>query len=66
MKSYGRRMMGNFDFLLGIKEYEAFAPAAVEAEKVYATSPAMCAIGCRKGFWRVTKRAGFSSVRESR
>lgn len=40
--------MGNFDFLLGIKEYEAFAPAAVEAEKVYATSPAMCAIGCRK------------------
>jgi type I restriction enzyme R subunit len=41
-------MMGNFDFLLGIKEYEAFAPAAVEAEKVYATSPAMCAIGCRK------------------
>lgn len=40
--------MGNFDFLLGIKEYEAFAPAAMEAEKVYATSPAMCAIGCRK------------------
>mgnify|MGYP000644647896 FL=1 len=40
--------MGNFDFLRGKKEYEAFAPAAMEAERVYATSPAMCAIGCRK------------------
>lgn len=40
--------MGNFEFLLGVKEYEPFARAAVEAEKVYATSPAMCAIGCRK------------------
>ena len=25
-----------------------FAPAAIEAEKVYATAPAMCAIGSRK------------------
>lgn len=41
-------MMGNFDFLRGKKEYEVFAPAAIEAERVYATSPAMCAIGCRK------------------
>ena len=40
--------MGNFDFLRGKKEYEVFAPAAIEAERVYATSPAMCAIGCRK------------------
>ena len=40
--------MGNFDFLRGKKEYQAFAPAAMEAERVYATSPAMCAIGCRK------------------
>lgn len=40
--------MGNFDFLRGKEDYAAFAPAAIEAEKVYATSPAMCAIGCRK------------------
>ncbi len=39
----------NFDFL---KEqgtyYELFADACIEAERVFATSPAMCAIGCRK------------------
>ncbi len=39
----------NFDFL---KEqggyYNLFADACIEAEKVYATSPAMCAVGCRK------------------
>lgn len=40
--------MTNFDFLTSIKEYELFAAAAIEAEKVYATSPAMCAVGCRK------------------
>lgn len=40
--------MTNFDFLTLIKEYELFAAAAIEAEKVYATSPAMCAVGCRK------------------
>ncbi len=39
----------NFDFL---KEqgsyYELFADACIEAEKVFAASPAMCAVGCRK------------------
>ena len=40
--------MSNFSFLSFIKEYAMFAPAAIEAEKVYATAPAMCAIGSRK------------------
>ncbi len=40
--------MANFDFLMETGEYALFAPAAVEAERVYATSPAMCAVGCRK------------------
>ena len=40
--------MANFTFLEGQQNYKMFAAAAVEAEKVYASSPAMCAIGCRK------------------
>ena len=40
--------MANFRFLQERKEYEMFAGAAIEAEKVYASSPAMCAVGCRK------------------
>ena len=40
--------MSNFEFLRGIKEYALFASAAIEAEKVYASAPAMCAVGCRK------------------
>lgn len=40
--------MANFDFLKGQKEYVLFANAAIEAEKVYATSPAMSAVGSRK------------------
>ena len=40
--------MSNFGFLQQKKEYELFASAAIEAEKVFATSPAMCAVGCRK------------------
>jgi len=40
--------MANFEFLKGIKEYVMFADAAIEAEKVYATSPAMSAVGSRK------------------
>ena len=40
--------MTNFDFLSNITDYALFSAAAVEAEKVYATSPAMCAVGCRK------------------
>lgn len=40
--------MPNFDFLNGRQEFSLFAASAVEAEKVFATSPAMCVIGCRK------------------
>ena len=40
--------MPNFDFLNGRKEFSMFAASAIEAEKVFATSPAMCVIGCRK------------------
>ncbi len=40
--------MSNFGFLAKITEYKMFSDAAIEAEKVYATSPAMCAVGCRK------------------
>ena len=40
--------MANFTFLEGQQNYKMFAAAAIEAEKVYASSPAMCAIGCRK------------------
>lgn len=40
--------MPNFDFLNGRQEFFLFAASAVEAEKVFATSSAMCVIGCRK------------------
>nr|WP_041611739.1 DEAD/DEAH box helicase family protein [Treponema primitia] len=40
--------MSNFEFLRQQNEYTLFSPAAIEAEKVYATSSAMCAVGCRK------------------
>lgn len=40
--------MPNFEFLKNTEEYELFAGAAIEAEKVYASAPAMCAVGCRK------------------
>lgn len=40
--------MSNFSFLSTIPEYSLFTPAAIEAEKVFSTSPAMCAVGCRK------------------
>ena len=40
--------MSNFEFLKRKKEYTLFAPAAIEAEKIYASAPAMCAVGCRK------------------
>lgn len=40
--------MSNFEFLKEKKEYALFASAAIEAEKVYASAPAMCAVGCRK------------------
>ena len=40
--------MSNFKFLTLQAEYALFSSAAVEAEKVYHSSPAMCAVGCRK------------------
>lgn len=40
--------MTNFEFLSKISDYALFSAAAIEAEKVYASSPAMCAVGCRK------------------
>ena len=40
--------MSNFEFLKDRAEYALFAAAAIEAEKVFATAPAMCAVGCRK------------------
>ena len=40
--------MPNFDFLNDRKEFSMFAASAMEAEKVFASSPAMCVIGCRK------------------
>ena len=36
------------NFLKSKKEYALFAAAAIEAEKIYASAPAMCAVGCRK------------------
>ena len=40
--------MANFEYLKRKKEYALFSAAASEAEKVFASSPAMCAVGCRK------------------
>lgn len=40
--------MSNFEFLKSKKEYALFTAAAIEAERVYTSSPAMCAVGCRK------------------
>jgi len=40
--------VGNFKFLKDITEYSLFSSAAIEAEKVYTSAPAMCAVGCRK------------------
>lgn len=40
--------MSNFSYLSDKSEYSLFANSAIEAEKVFSTSPAMCAVGCRK------------------
>ena len=40
--------MPNFSFLQAKPEYALFAPACIEAEKIYTSAPAMCAVGCRK------------------
>ena len=40
--------MSNFTYLAQQNAYALFAPACMEAENIYATSPALCAVGCRK------------------
>ena len=40
--------MSNFGFLNKKNDYMLFAAETIEAEIVYSTSPAMCAVGCRK------------------
>ena len=40
--------MSNVYFLEQEKEYSLFSSAAIEAERVYSSAPAMCAVGCRK------------------
>lgn len=40
--------MSNFQFLEKQTEYSLFSSAAIEAERVYSSAPAMCAVGCRK------------------
>lgn len=40
--------MTNFGYLSKLSAYRLFSASAIEAEKVYNTSPSMCAIGCRK------------------
>lgn len=42
--------MSNFGYLKDYPQFEMFADAAIEAEKVLNTSPAMSAIGSRKAF----------------
>lgn len=37
----------NFSFLENIEEYALFGEACIEAERVFATSPRLCALGCR-------------------
>ena len=44
----GALLMSNFSYLSTRPEYSLFANSAIEAEKVFSTSPAMCAVGCRK------------------
>jgi type I restriction enzyme R subunit len=41
-------MPTNFEYLINQKEYVLFANACIEAERVFSSSPAMCAVGCRK------------------
>ena len=44
----GGVFMMNFSFLSSKPEYALFSSACIEAEKIYDTAPAMCAVGCRK------------------
>ncbi|WP_370651041.1 hypothetical protein [Acetobacterium sp.] len=41
-------MPSNYECLITQKEYALFANACPEAERVFASSPAMSAVGCRK------------------
>lgn len=41
-------MPSNFEYLITQKEYALFATACTEAERVFASSPAMSTVGCRK------------------
>ncbi len=47
--------MTNFSFLKEKTTYALFAPACIEAERIFAASPAMCAVGCRKALERAVK-----------
>ena len=40
--------MSNFEFLKNTKEYALFAPAVMEAERVYASAPAMCVVALKE------------------
>lgn len=40
--------MTNFSFLKAKPEYKLFSIACIEAERIIAAAPAMCAVGCRK------------------
>ena len=42
--------MSNFYFLEQEKEYSLFSSAAIEAERVYSSAPAMCAIPHSRAF----------------
>ncbi|WP_068793505.1 DEAD/DEAH box helicase family protein [Brevibacillus laterosporus] len=50
-------MTANFDFLQGQTEYNLFALACIEAERVLTTSPAMSAVGSRKALELAVKWA---------
>ncbi len=47
--------MPNFSFLNEKTEYSLFALSAMEAEKMLESSPAMCAVGCRKALELMVK-----------
>ena len=47
--------MANFEYLIFNKDYQMFAQSCIEAEKVYFSSPGMCAIGCRKALEMAVK-----------
>lgn len=40
--------MSNFEFLSKISDYDLFSEATIVAENMFNSSPAMCAVGCRK------------------